>query len=77
MGKSRGGIVQSVPIERDRGAIEEATTQQTVHEAIWDEIHRKRFYLAEQTPICQVSLRGDFEYTACSPTARKLPEGRY
>ena len=51
MGKIRGGSVLSVQIERDRGAIEEATTQQTVHEAIWDEIHRKPFYQAGQAPI--------------------------
>ena len=77
MGKSRGGSVRSVQIERYRGAIEEATTQQKVHEAIWDKIHRKRFYLAEQAPICQGSLRGDFGYTACSPTAKKALKGRY
>ena len=77
MGKSRGGSVRSVQIERDRGAIDEATTQKTVHEAIWDEIHIKRFYLAEQAPICKVSLRGDFGYTALSPTAKKVLEGRY
>ena len=71
MGNSRDGSVRSVQIERDRGAIEEATTQQTVHKAIWDEIHRKRFYLAEQAPIYQGSLRGDFGYTSCSPTAKK------
>ena len=46
MGKSRGESVQYAQIERDRGAIDEATTQETVHKAIWDEIHRKRFYLA-------------------------------
>ena len=45
-------------------------TQQKVHESIWDKIHRKRFYLAEQAPICQCFLRGDFGYTACSPTAK-------
>ena len=55
MGKSQGRSVQSVQIERDQGAIEESTTQKTVHEAIWDEIHQKRFYLAEQAPICQGS----------------------
>ena len=77
MGKSGGGSVKSVQIERYRGAIYEATTQQTVHKTIWDEIHRKRFYLAEQAPICQGSLRGDFGYTACSPTAKKVLEGRY
>ena len=77
MGKCRGVSVQSVQLKQDRGAIEEATTQQTLHKAIWDENHQKLFYLAEQAPIYQGSLRGDFEYTACSPTARKLLEGRY
>ena len=77
MGKSRGGSVRYVQIKRDQGSIEEATTQQTVHEAIWDKIHRKRFYLAEQAPICQGSLRGDFGHIACSPTEKKVREGRY
>ena len=72
MGKSRGGSVRSVQIEQDWGEIDEATTQQTVNGAIWDEIHRKWFYLAEQAPICQGSLRGDFGYTAFSPTAKKV-----
>ena len=77
MGKKQGGSVRSVQIERGQGEIEEATTQQTVHEAIWNEIHRKRFYLAEQAPICKGTLRGDFGYTAFSPTARKILAGRY
>ena len=74
--KSRGGSVRSVKIEQDRGSIQEATTQQTVHKAIWDEIHQKRFYLAEQSHICQGILRSDFGYIACSPTAKKVLEGR-
>ena len=51
MGKSRGGSVQSVKIEQDQGSIDEATTQQIVHEAIWENIHRKQFYLEKQSPI--------------------------
>ena len=70
MGKSRGRSLRSVQIEQDREAIDEATTQQTVNEAIWDEIHRKRFYQAEQAPIFRGSLRGDCGYTACSPTEK-------
>ena len=77
IGKSWGGSVRSLQIERYHGAIEEATTQQTVHEAICCEIHQKQFYLAEQAPIFQGSLRGDFGYTACSPTAKKSLEVRY
>ena len=77
MGKSRCGSVLSVQIEQDQGEIEEATTHQTVHKSIWEKIHRKRFYLEEQAPICQGRLRGDFGYTACSPTEKKVLEGRY
>ena len=51
MGKIRGGSMRLVKIEQERREIDEATTQQTVHEAIWDEIHRKRFCLSEQAPI--------------------------
>ena len=72
MGKSQGGSVRSVKIERDFGEIDETTTQQTVQEDICYDIHRKRFYLAEQAPICQGVLRGKFGYTAFSPTARKI-----
>ena len=46
MGKSRGGSVRLLQIKWHRGEIDEATTHQTLHEAIWDEIHRKLFYLA-------------------------------
>ena len=35
-----------------------------VEEAIWKEIHKKRFFLAEEAPICQGNLRGDFGYSA-------------
>ena len=77
MGKNWGGSVRSVQIERDRGAIDKAMTQQTVHKAIWGEIHCKRFYLAEQAPTFQGSLRGFFRYTAFYPTAKKVPEARY
>ena len=48
-----------------------------MHEAIWDEIHRKQFYLAEQALIFQGSLRGEFGYTDFSPTAKKVIEVRY
>ena len=69
--------MRSIKIERYRGEIDEAMTQQTVYKAIWDNIHRKQFYLAEQSTICKGSLRGDFGYTALSPTATKVLKGTY
>jgi len=62
MGKSRGRSVSMVQVEDTTGNIVEHTTQQTIHAAIWDEIHRKRFFLAEEAPICQGRLRGEFGY---------------
>ncbi len=32
--------------------------QEEVHTAIWSNIHRKHFYLAEQAPICAETLTG-------------------
>ena len=43
MGKVQGGSVQSVQIERNLGEIDEATTQQTVHKSIYDDIRHKQF----------------------------------
>ena len=48
-----------------------------MQEVIWDEVHRKHFYLSEQAPICQGNLRGDFGYTSISPTAKAVLNGLY
>ena len=45
--------------------------------AIWDEIHGRRFYLAEQAPICQGTLREDFGYMAATEVAKSVLEGTY
>ena len=40
-------------------------------------MHKKRFYMAEETPICRGNLRGQFGYTAISPTAEAVLNGTY
>ena len=45
--------------------------------AIWDRIHKKRFHLAEQAPICQGQLRGDFGYLANTPATSQVLAGTY
>ncbi len=40
-------------------------------------IHRKRFYLAEEAPICSGPLRGQFGYNTTTPTARAILVGTY
>jgi hypothetical protein len=53
MKKNKGRAVRVVQAELPDGTVQEATTQREVENAIWDEIHGKRFYLAEQAPICK------------------------
>jgi hypothetical protein len=52
-------------------------TKDTVQEAIFNEVHRKRYNLAEEAPICQGVLRGQFGYTATSSTAQSVLDGTY
>ena len=52
MKKLAGGSVRVVQVEEGDGELVEFSTQAEVHEAIWNNIHRKRFYLAEEAPIC-------------------------
>ena len=55
----------------------EYDTQDTMQQAIWDNIHHKRFHLAEDAPICKGQLREDFGYNAVSPVAQAILEGTY
>lgn len=75
MKKNKGSSVRSVQIQDHEGGITEHSTQQEVENAIWSEIHGKRFYLAEQTPICQGRLQGEFGYMANTAAAESILEG--
>ena len=48
-----------------------------LHQAIWDEVHRKGFHLAEEVPICQGKLRDDFGYLANTKAARRVLKRTY
>ncbi len=52
-------------------------TQANIQEEIWSNIHYKQFYLAEEAPICNGKLRGEFCYNAISPTAWEILAGTY
>ena len=64
-------------MEDEAGDVTEVTGQRLVQEAIWNKVHRKRFYLAEKAPICQGRLRGDFGYMKTTPTAQSVLEDEY
>ena len=58
MKKQTGGSVQLVQVEDEDGNIEEFTTQEEVHEAMWSNIHQKGFYLAEEAPCTPAVYEG-------------------
>ena len=76
LGKVRGGAVNEVHIQHE-GQTLAIKSRDKLHQAIWDEVHRKRFHLAEEAPICQGKLRGDFGYLANTKASRQALEGTY
>ncbi len=52
-------------------------TQAGIHEAIWSNIHCKRFYLAEEAPICTSPLREAFGYNADTEAGEEVLSGTY
>lgn len=73
MSKKRGRGVSAIQVKHADGTTYEASGQRGVEETIWNEIHGKRFYIAEQAPICQGKLRGIFGYMANN--TYQCPEG--
>jgi hypothetical protein len=57
--------------------VDEINGKENLHEAIWANIHYKRFYLAEEALLCSGPLRGAFGYNAVPPTAKAILEGTY
>ena len=73
MGKNKQGLsVREVEIENVSGGRIRFNTQESVNKTIWDEVHRKRYFLTESAPICKGRLKGDFGYLAMSHSAKKL-----
>jgi hypothetical protein len=71
MGKPRGESVRRVLVEDENqeGVLTKNVMQDTVQAAIFDNIHRKRFFLVEDAPICSGVLRGQFGCNAVTRTA--------
>ena len=69
--------MRAVQVKDGAGGVLDFNTEEEVQEVIFNEVHRKRYNLAEEAPICQGSLRGQFGYSATSPTARSVLDGTY
>ncbi len=77
MGKASGGSVQMVQVKDEDGNVESFSSQDEVHEAIWSNIHRKRFFLAETAPICSGHSRELFGYNSDTIAAEEVLDGTY
>jgi hypothetical protein len=80
MGKRQGRAPRRVLVEdsRQEGNMIEYNTQESVQNAIWDNIHCMRFRLAEAAPIClDPMLREAFGYIATTKMAQAILAGTY
>jgi hypothetical protein len=66
-----------VQVEDGAGGVIDYETEEGVQEAIFNELHQKRYNLAEEAPICQGKFRGQFGYISTSPTAKTVLDGTY
>lgn len=66
-------------METDCGNVVEYDTKDSVEKAILENIHGegKRFYQAEEAPICKGRLRGQFGYNADTVAARAVLDGTF
>jgi hypothetical protein len=55
----------------------ERTTQETVEQGIFSEVHNKRYTLAGEAPICNGDLFQDFGYLANTPASHAVLDGTY
>jgi hypothetical protein len=72
LGKPRGGACFKVQVDKGDGNVQEYTEKEQLQEVIWNNIHRKRFHLAEKVQLCLGPLQGSFGYNAVSPIAKTI-----
>ncbi len=72
-----GCTIWEVQVDDGQGGIQERNSREEVQEAICNEVHLKHYNVAEEAPICKGALRGEFGYTAMSPTAQAVLDGTY
>ncbi len=73
IGKKQGRSVRLV--HTDNRAVHEGKDE--VESALFSEIHQQQFHVAEQAPICQGRLRGDFGYLANTAESAAVLAGTY
>ncbi len=72
-----GRSVRAVQVEDSAGGVIDYDTEKTVQHAIFNKVHCKWYNLAEEAPICQGGLQGQFGYTLTLLTAKTVLDGTY
>ena len=76
-GKKRTKSVTSVQVDEGDGIFSERTGQHEVEQAIFKAVHEERYQMAEESPICQGTMRDEFGYLANTPAAKEVLDGTY
>ena len=63
--------------DEEQGTLIEHLTQELVQKTIFDNIHQKRFFLAEAAPACNGLLQRLFGYNAVTIMAQRILNGAY
>jgi hypothetical protein len=64
-------------VEEEDGQIVEYSTPEEVQSIIWGKIHQEWYHMAEEAPICQGRLRGNFGNCAATPSGDAVLNGTY
>jgi hypothetical protein len=76
-GKPQGRACFKVQVEQAGGTVDEINRKEDLHEVIWENIHRKQFYLAKEAPMCSGPLKGVFTFNSVTPTTKAILEGTH
>ncbi len=76
-GKKCTRSAMSVQVEEQSGLVSEYTTKDMVEEAIFREVHDKRYTMAKEVPICSGKLFNNFGYVANTLASRAVLDRIY
>ena len=77
LAKKLGRSITRVQVVERDGSVRESATKREVESTLFGEIHGKRFYLAEQAPLCKGRMQGEFGYMANTTAGRAVLSGKY
>ncbi len=76
-GKKKTQSATSIQVKGKGRAILEHSTQETVEQMIFSEIHNKQYTMAGEAPICNGTLFDKFGYASNTPVSRAMLNGTY